>query len=305
MLKKNNYTIQDGIKIFDFEEKITEKVITFYHDDPFPNYEISDNKLTILRKGDENLFTSNLKKFIGYNKKILEVGAGTCQLSNYLSIGNNNEVVAFDANLTSLKAGLDFAKKNEIKNVDFVCGDIFDDHFSDNYFDIILCNGVLHHTKDTFAAMKKIIRSLKKDGILLVGLYNKYGRLRTFIRKYLYKIFGKKYLMIFDPVLRKTDSKSLKKINAWIKDQYTHPVERSHTFDEVIKNFKINKIEFYNSFPSCDFFQSSNENQDVSKLFNKGKKGTRLERLLAQISMIFNRQGDEGGLYIFLGQKKD
>ena len=151
----------------------------------------------------------------------------------------------------------------------------------------------------------KITKSLKKDGILLVGLYNKYGRLRTFIRKYLFKVFGKKYLMIFDPVLRKTDSKSSKKIDAWIKDQYTHPVERSHTFDEVIKNFKTNKIEFYNSFPSCDFFQSSDENQDVSKLFNKGNEGTKFERLLAQISMIFNRQGDEGGLYIFLGQKKD
>tara|TARA_A100001011_G_scaffold285715_1_gene296281 strand:- start:6917 stop:7834 length:918 start_codon:yes stop_codon:yes gene_type:complete len=305
MFKKNNYTIQDGIKVFNYSDKVTGKVITFYHDDPFPNYEISDNKLTILKKGDENLFTSSLKKFIGYNKKILEVGAGTCQLSNYLSIGNNNELVAFDANFTSLKAGLDFAKKNEIKNVNFVCGDIFDDHFSENYFDIILCNGVLHHTKDTFDAMKKITKSLKKDGILLVGLYNKYGRLRTFIRKYLFKVFGKKYLMIFDPVLRKTDSKSSKKIDAWIKDQYTHPVERSHTFDEVIKNFKTNKIEFYNSFPSCDFFQSSDENQDVSKLFNKGNEGTKFERLLAQISMIFNRQGDEGGLYIFLGQKKD
>lgn len=305
MLKKNNYTIQDGIKVFNYSDKVTGKVITFYHDDPFPNYEISDNKLTILKKGDENLFTSSLKKFIGYNKKILEVGAGTCQLSNYLSIGNNNELVAFDANLTSLKAGLDFAKKNEIKNVNFVCGDIFDDHFSENYFDIILCNGVLHHTKDTFDAMKKITKSLKKGGILLVGLYNKYGRLRTFIRKYLFKVFGKRYLMIFDPVLRKTDSKSSKKIDAWIKDQYTHPVERSHTFDEVIKNFKTNKIEFYNSFPSCDFFQSSDENQDVSKLFNKGNEGTKFERLLAQISMIFNRQGDEGGLYIFLGQKKD
>jgi ubiquinone/menaquinone biosynthesis C-methylase UbiE len=305
MFKKNNYTIYDGIKVFDCKDKITDKVITFYKDDPFPNYELFDNKLTILKKGDQNLFTANLKKFIGYNKKVLEVGAGTCQLSNYLSIGNNNQITAFDANLSSLRAGLNFAKKNEIRNVDFVCGDIFDNHFSENYFDIILCNGVLHHTKDTFGAMTQVIKSLKKNGILLVGLYNKYGRLRTFFRKYLYKIFGKKYLMIFDPVLRKTDSESIKKIDAWIKDQYTHPVERSHTFDEVIENFRINNIEFYNSFPSCDFFKNSDEQQDVSNLFEKGKKGSKIERLLAQICMVFNRQGDEGGLYIFLGQKKD
>jgi tRNA A58 N-methylase Trm61 len=111
MFKKNNYTIYDGIKVFDCKDKITDKVITFYKDDPFPNYELFDNKLTILKKGDQNLFTANLKKFIGYNKKVLEVGAGTCQLSNYLSIGNNNQITAFDANLSSLRAGLNFAKK--------------------------------------------------------------------------------------------------------------------------------------------------------------------------------------------------
>ncbi len=303
MFKINNYTIHEGIKIFNSSDKITERVISFYKDDPFPNYELSDNRHTILEKGNKNLFTLNLKKFIGYNKKVLEVGSGTCQLSNYLAIGNTNQITAFDANFSSLKTGSDFAKKNGIKNVDFVCGDIFDDPFENEYFDIILCNGVLHHTKDTFGAMKIITKALKKDGILLVGLYNKFGRLRTFLRKYLYKIFGKKYLMLFDPVLRKTDKNSIKKIDAWIKDQYTHPVERSHTFDEVINNFEINKINFYNSFPSCDFFSDDN-NQDASALFKKGNQGKKIDRILAQISMIFNRQGDEGGLYIFLGQKK-
>ncbi len=305
MFKNNNYTVKDGIKVFNSLDKVTGTVISFYKDDPFPNYEISDNKFTILDKGDKNLFTSNLKKFIGYNKKILEVGSGTCQLSNYLSIGNNNQITAFDANFSSLKTGFDFAKKNGIKNVDFICGDIFDEHFEEKYFDIILCNGVLHHTKDTFEALKRISKALKKDGIILVGLYNKFGRLRTFFRKYIYKIFGKNYLMMFDPVLRKTDKNSKKKINAWIKDQYTHPVERSHTFDEVIKNFKTNDINFFNSYPSCDFFNDDDVNQDVSALFRKGKEGTKIDRILAQICMIFNRQGDEGGLYIFLGQKKN
>tara|TARA_B110001452_G_C15213164_1_gene420756 strand:- start:123 stop:1052 length:930 start_codon:yes stop_codon:yes gene_type:complete len=304
MFKNNTYSVKDGIKIFNTLDFTTGKVISFYKDDPFPNYELSDDKSTILEKGNKNLFTSSLKKFIGYNKKILEVGAGTCQLSNYLSIGNNNEITAFDANFSSLKTGYDFAKKNEIKNVDFVCGDIFDEHFDNEYFDIILCNGVLHHTKDTFEAMKRVSKSLKKNGIILVGLYNKFGRVRTFFRKYMYKIFGKKYLLIFDPVLRKTDKNSTKKIDAWIKDQYTHPVERSHTFDDVLKSFKVNNLNFYNSFPSCDFFNETEDHQDVSLLFKKGKEGKKIDRIIAQIFMIFNRQGSEGGLYIFLGQKK-
>ena len=51
------------------------KVISFNKDDPFPNYELIDDRLNILKKGDENLFTLNLKKFLGHNKKILEVGS--------------------------------------------------------------------------------------------------------------------------------------------------------------------------------------------------------------------------------------
>ena len=304
MLKNKNYKSIDSIKIFKSSDNITNNVVSFYKDDPFPNYELTDNKLSILEKGDNNLFTSSLKKFIGYNKKILEVGAGTCQLSNYLSIGNRNEIIAFDANFSSLKIGSDFAKKNGLKNVDFICGDIFDENFEEEYFDIILCNGVLHHTKDTFAAMKKISKCLKKDGIILIGLYNKIGRIRTFFRKYMYKLLGKKYLMIFDPVLRKINKESVKKIDAWIKDQYTHPVERSHTYDELLRAFEETNIKFFNSYPSCDFFNETEDNQNISSLFKKGKECKKIDRILTQIFMIFNRQGGEGGLYIFLGQKK-
>ena len=303
MFLNENYNDQEGIKVFKSKDSTVQKVMSFYKDDPFPNYELIDDRLNILKKGDENLFTLNLKKFLGHNKKILEVGSGTCQLSTYLAIGSSNSITAFDANYNSLKIGRNFAKNNDLKNIEFVCGDIFEDIFKENYFDAILCNGVLHHTKDTFKALNQVTKYLKVGGLILVGLYNKYGRTRTYLRKMFYKIFGKKFLLAFDPVLRKTDKKSEKKINAWIKDQYNHPVERAHTFDELILNFKKNNIEFYNSFPSCDYFNNIYQQQDISKLFQKCNTGTKIERMLAQLNMIFNRQGGEGGLYIFLGHK--
>ena len=86
MLKKG-YHYENGIYVYSFNDKTVEKIKDFYRDDPFPNYESNDDKATIKKRGDSNKYTYELKKFIGYGKKIIEIGAGTCQLSNYLAIG--------------------------------------------------------------------------------------------------------------------------------------------------------------------------------------------------------------------------
>ena len=52
-----------------------------------------------------------------------------------------------------------------IKNISFVNADIFDDVLSDDFFDFIWCNGVLHHTKDPYLAFKTLIKSLKKKAM--------------------------------------------------------------------------------------------------------------------------------------------
>ena len=123
MLKKG-YQYEDGIYIYTFADKTVKKIKDFYQDDPFPNYEINDDKAILQKRGDSNTYTRELKNYIGYGKKIIEIGAGTCQLSNYLAIGTNNSIVALDANFNSLKLGKDFAVNNDIKNVSFVCADI-------------------------------------------------------------------------------------------------------------------------------------------------------------------------------------
>ena len=233
-----NSTIRDGIIDFSLDDPITTKVGAFYENDPFPNYKVDDNKDAILKIGDQNPLMKELKKFIGFNKSVLEIGSGTCQLSNYLAIGTNNQIYAFDSSFNSIKLGKKFADKNSIKNIKFIRGDIFDKVFIDDFFDFIWCNGVLHHTKNPSEAFRCITPCLKKNGYIFLGLYNKIGRFRTILRKYIYKLFGKKILIKLDPVLRGIPKNSYDKINAWIKDQYIHPVEHTHTFDEVLKWFR-------------------------------------------------------------------
>ena len=294
---KKKFSDKDGIKIFKIEDNETNKVTSFYKVSPFPNYKSNDNKFTILEKGNKNDLTSKFKKFVGFNKNILEVGCGTGQLSNYFAIGTNNTVVGLDPTIESVELASKFSKKNNINNIEYVNADIFDDVLNDNFFDFIWCNGVLHHTKNPYRAFEILIKSLKKEGYVLIGLYNKIGRIRTIIRKYLYKVFGKKLLIFMDPTLRNLKS-SPEEQEAWIRDQYMHPIEKLHTLDEVLKWFDNNNIDFISSIPSCDF------DEDYKDLFKKKTKRDLYSRLVNQIFMIFNKLGSDGGLFIVIGQKK-
>ena len=277
----------------------TKRVTDFYKITPFPNYKDDDNKQTILQKGDKNILAKQFKKFIGFNKKVLEVGCGTGQLSNYFAIGTNNEIVAIDPTKESLNLAKKFANKNNIKNLKFVNSDIFDDVLSNDYFDFIWCNGVLHHTKNPYKAFQITCNCLKKNGYILVGLYNKIGRLRTLIRKYLSKVFGSKFIEYFDPTLRNLKLSENEK-KSWINDQYFHPIESLHTLDEVLDWFDKNEIDYIDSIPSADF-----ENfQNYLDIFVKKSKGDKYSRLFNQFSLIFNKLGSDGGLFVVIGKKK-
>ena len=293
---KKNLEDNDGLLSFPITDDKTKKVTDFYKITPFPNYKTNDDRRTILEKGNRNTLAQQFKKYIGNNKTVLEVGCGTGQLSIYFALESNNKIISLDPTLTSLNLAKDFAKKNHISNISFLNVDIFDDVLSDECFDFIWCNGVLHHTKDPYLAFKTFIKSLKKNGYVLIGLYNKFGRARTIIRKYLSKIFGLKIIKFLDPTLRKLKLDEDEK-NAWIRDQYLHPIESLHTIDEVLKWFRENNIEFISSIPSGDF------DYDYNNIFEKKSEGTYYSRIINQISMLFNQLGSDGGLFILIGKK--
>ena len=293
---KKKINKEDGIFMFEINDNETKKVTSFYKESPFPNYKSNDDKSTILDKGNKNYLTSKFKNFIGYKKDVLEVGCGTGQLAIYFALGTNNRVVGLDPTIESLKLAADFSKKQNIDNIDFINADIFDDVLTDKYFDFIWCNGVLHHTQDPYKAFRVLIKSLKNEGYVLIGLYNKFGRIRTVFRRYMFKIFGSKYLDIFDPTLRNLKNNEEER-KAWIRDQYIHPIESLHTIDNVLEWFNKNDIEFINSIPSSNF------EDDDDNLFSKKSKGDLYSRVINQLSMIFNNLGSDGGLFIVIGKK--
>ncbi len=294
--------LKNGILCQEIRRDKTIEVTSFYKTAPFPNFEDFQSKRDLAEVVEKNIFLKDLKNSIGFGKTFLEVGSGTSQLSLALAINTNNLIVALDPTKESLKLGVNFANKNNISGVMFFNADIFDNPCEEGFFDYVWCSGVLHHTADTKKGFEIISKWPKPNGLIIIGLYNTIGRLRTNFRQMIYKLsgkskFGEKLVRLMDPHLRKNISKE--KSFAWFRDQYEHPVERKHSLDEVINWFDENNIKFLGSIPSSTFGGSFKKINEMD-----GNRGTWFERICAQIMMLFSNLGGEGGLFIVIGQRQ-
>ena len=139
---------------------------------------------------------------------------------------------------------------------------------------------------------------------MVLGLYNFYGRLWTVIKAYFLKFnFMKKYAWLFDNKLKEfIENKG--KYDAWYQDQFQHPIESLHTYDETFNWFKDNNIEFCYSIPNI--LKLGIDKIDEDQIFTPDLNiGNHFTRILRQILMLFQSYGKEGGLYLFIGKKND
>jgi SAM-dependent methyltransferase len=274
---------------------VTHAVQEFYEDAPFPNYNSFDNLASFVKRANTGVFARLLRQQIPMNARILEVGCGTGQLSNYLAATTPTHVYAADMALASLRLGHDFARRNGIQGVRFLQANLFVPPIKPESMDIVISNGVLHHTYDTKKAFMSISRLVKPGGHIIIGLYNRIGRLRTDIRRRLLGMFGERVLFL-DPHLR--NNLSPEKRRAWINDQYYHPQERKHSISELMTWLDEAGFTFVSSIPKI-IGNFGNE----ERLFEPQRPGTRFDRTVAENGMLFSSLGGEGGLYICIGHR--
>ena len=264
----------------------------FYNNVKFPNYDDLEDFGSLLDKSRRSIFVKKLDDEIPMGSNILEAGCGTGQLSIALS-RYARQIYGIDLSKGSLIEAKQFINSNDIKSVHLFRMNIFKLFFEENTFDVIISNGVLHHTYNPKLAFSKLVRVLKPGGIIVIGLYHRYGRIIQKIRQSLIKNFGDSFKFL-DKRFR--DKISDKKKYAWFLDQYKNPSETTHTYFEVLNWFKVENIEFLSSIP----FDFNPEN----KLFQKREAKNRFEIFLNEISLAFNlRQISEGGFFVMIGKK--
>jgi len=264
----------------------------FYNDVKFPNYDDVEDFGSLLDKSRRSIFVKKLDDEIPMGSNILEAGCGTGQMSIVLS-RYARQIYGIDLSKGSLIEAKQFINSNDIKSVHLFRMNIFKLFFEENTFDVIISNGVLHHTYNPKLAFSKLVRVLKPGGIIVIGLYHRYGRIIQKIRQSLIKNFGDSFKFLDKRFREKISDK---KKYAWFLDQYKNPSETTHTYLEVLNWFKVENIEFLSSIP----FDFNPEN----KLFQKREAKNRFEIFLNEISLAFNlRQISEGGFFVMIGKK--
>ena len=265
----------------------------FYNDVKFPNYDNVESFGSLLDKSRRSIFVKKLDDEIPMGSNILEAGCGTGQLSIALS-RYARQIYGIDLSKGSLIEAKQFINSNDIKSVHLFRMNIFKLFFEENTFDVIISNGVLHHTYNPKLAFSKLVRVLKPGGIIVIGLYHRYGRIIQKIRQSLIKNFGDSFKFLDKRFREKI---SYKKKYAWFLDQYKNPSETTHTYLEVLNWFKVENIEFLSSIP----FDFNPEN----KLFQKREAKNRFEIFLNEISLAFNLNQiyQEGSFFVMIGKK--
>jgi 2-polyprenyl-3-methyl-5-hydroxy-6-metoxy-1,4-benzoquinol methylase len=271
-------------------DKVTGKIKAFYEEHPFPNYDGLQSFGDLVRRGETNAFYRGLLSAIGYNKLVLECGCGTGQLSHFLTL-NNNHALGVDLSTASLGLAVEHKTRNKVDRVGFVQMNIFELAIKDESFDVVISSGVLHHTKDARRAFASIVKKAKPGGIVVVGLYNWFARVPTWIRSKLVGVLGYRV----DYVVRKR-IRDPRKAEIWIKDQYYNPHETWHSIDEVIGWFQENNIDYLNCYPPILGSNSGG-------MFDATNPASKMKRVLTQLSWL-GTISVEGALFELIGRKR-
>jgi len=154
-----SYKDIDGIKIF--------------HTDVDENYsDYNASGLDSLYAQEEKHFwfiarkefiLQSIKKYILSDKKIIEIGAGTGNVSRYLGKNGFHNIAVGEIHLNGLK----YAKNYGIKEC--YQFNLLDTPF-DNEFDTVCMFDVLEHIEDDSAALANINKSLKNNGHIVISV---------------------------------------------------------------------------------------------------------------------------------------
>ena len=127
---------------------------------------------------------TQFNNFLKDKQYVLEAGTGVGNTAKILSINPTSQVFAIDAS-----ESIDFAYKKYGKtpNLHFLQADLRELPFKNKFFDYILSDQVLHHTKNTSTSFKYLTKFLTQKGHISIYVYKKKAPIREYADDHIIK----------------------------------------------------------------------------------------------------------------------
>lgn len=214
--------------------------------------------------------------------QLLDVGCGSCEKATFYCEWGAN-VTGIDATNSVLKLAQDVIGTRNIK---LIQTSLFD-FKPEEKFDLIISDGVLHCTANTFEALQTITQHLKPEGHIIISLINVRGSLWWFpIARFITRLlggsdfhkranWGKRLFRWTRKVQEGTEQDALffRSEDSWAYDWFAIPRWNQHSPAEIVKWLNRLGLEHVKSLPSIT--EMENPKNSYARLFKKLLGGSR------------------------------
>ncbi len=236
------------------------KVLEIYKKENPSQYFIDRSEKHLLEWGQrrERLFRVLLnfppKMFAGSD--LLELGSGTGEKSIYYALWGARCTLV-DMNDFAIEQTRAIFEKlaPHTDNHQFIESSLFDFE-SEKTFDIVLSDGVIHHTAAKEAAFRHLVSFLKPGGYVILGIGNSAGAFQRMLQRMLVYRFADSEDEIvevseklFSEHIGRAEKYGNRTRRAIIFDNIVNPKHDNISVPEVLKLFREAGLEFYSSWP--------------------------------------------------------
>lgn len=283
--------------------RVLATVNEFYEAHPFPGFDPGKYETRRDLALRASWYARRIDAEIPFGASVIDVGCGTGQLACLLAI-KERRILGVDYSEHSLALANRLKRRLALGRVEFRRENLLAWDLPEESFDFVFCNGVLHHTSDPEGGFRNLVRIAKPGGFVVVGLYNRYGRLVLHLRRRVVRLLsrvdpGAKDRAIAKQLVELDDD--AEKRRTWYADQYEHPHESVHSVGEVLDWFRATGLEYVSSFPKIELFGSAPKRIFRARQVARWRRSS-VAQLLVQLSWILT-QNAGGGYFVLVGRK--
>ena len=255
---------------------------------PYPNYSAAE-RAQILPAELCRYRYLGLEPFLN-QADVLDVGCGTAHRVMPLAKHYGaRRYVGLEQSAASIAVARALADEIGMDST-IVEGDLFSLPFADGSFDVVISQGVLHHTSDPWRGFAELVRVCKPGGFIDIYLYNWWNHLRHNLQKSkVDRLAGHDVEARFRAAHQLYGTKPIEQMTpsevAGFFDQYCHPHKSDHTVEETLAQFDAAGLEYWGSYPPLrvrDFIGLAQHRASLSAQFQR-RSSQIIVRLLSSL----------------------